>query len=43
MLLLDGCRDRLTVVYPPDRVEYLTVDGFAVVPNAGEPNAAAPE
>ena len=43
VLLLDGCRDRLTVVYPPDRVEYLTVDGFAVVPNAGEPNAAAPE
>ena len=32
VLVLDGCSDRLTIVRPPDRVEYLKVDGFAVVP-----------
>jgi len=43
VLVLDGCKERLTVVRPPDKVEYLAVDGFAVVPKTGEPNAAAPE
>jgi len=33
VLVLEGCRDRLTIVRPPDRVEHLAVDGFAVVPN----------
>lgn len=32
VLVLEGCRDRLTVVRPPARVEHLAVDGFAVVP-----------
>ncbi|MBA3546915.1 MAG: hypothetical protein H0T76_10565 [Nannocystis sp.] len=32
VLVLDGCSDRLTIVRPPDRVEHLRVDGFAVVP-----------
>lgn len=32
VLVLDGCDDRLTIVRPPERVDYLKVDGFAVVP-----------
>lgn len=34
VLLLDGCDERLTVVRPPGRVDYLKVDGFAVVPKS---------
>lgn len=32
VLVLDGCDARLTIVRPPERVDYLKVDGFAVVP-----------
>lgn len=32
VLVLEGCRDRLAIVRPPGRVDYLAVDGFAVVP-----------
>lgn len=32
VLVLDGCDARLTIVHPPERVDYLKVDGFAVVP-----------
>lgn len=32
VLVLDGCNERLTIVRPPERVEYMKVDSFAIVP-----------
>ncbi len=34
VLLLEGCRDRLAIVRPPGRVDYLAVDGFAALQGA---------
>ncbi len=32
VLVIEGCRDALTVVRPPERVEHLLVDDFVVLP-----------
>ena len=42
VLVLDGCGDRLTIVRPPEQVEHMTVDGFAVVPHAVLHRAVVP-